>query len=352
MDKQVTLADIARESNVSLSTVSLVLREKPGFPVETRRRVLDVAKALGYRSRNVDARSGARHDRGTRLRTLGLLVKSIAGQPPIMNPFYSHVLAGIEDACRRRNVNLLYATLPVDEHNIAEDMPRLVLDEMADGLLLIGAFVDKTLESLFKQIEMPVVLVDAYAGFDRFDAVLSDNVRGAYGATQHLISLGHRHIGLIGTALDAYSSIRERRAGYLQALQDNGITEHYFGDCAPDAREAAEATTALLERHPQITALIGCNDEVAIAAMRRAQEIGRCVPYGLSVIGFDDIDIAEAVSPALTTMRVDKVGMGRIAVQLLGSRIEFPDSERVTSVLSPRLIERQSVATARDEEQK
>jgi DNA-binding LacI/PurR family transcriptional regulator len=78
--------------------------------------------------------------------------------------------------------------------------------------------------------------------------------------------------------------------------------------------------------------------------MRRAQEIGRSVPRDLSVVGFDDIDVSSVISPALTTMRVDRVGMGRLAVQLLSYRVEFPDSARVTSVLSPRLIERQSVA--------
>ncbi|MGA7729825.1 MAG: LacI family DNA-binding transcriptional regulator [Chloroflexia bacterium] len=342
--RQVTLADIARESHVSLSTVSLVLREKPGFPDETRRRVLDVAKALGYRSRSEADPSSARH-RGTKLHTLGLLVKSIAGQPPNANPFYSHVLAGIEDACRRRHVNLLYSTLPVDEHNIVVDTPRLLRDEIADGLLLIGVFVDNTLDSLLKDLELPVLLVDAYTVCGEYDAVLSDNLRGAYGAVQHLVNRGHRHIGLIGTGADAYPSIRERRMGYAQALGDNGITERYYADCPPDAQAAAEATAALLAKHPRITAIFGCNDEVAIAAMRRAQAMGRSVPRDLSVIGFDDIDMASVVSPALTTMRVDRVGMGRMAVQLLGYRVEFPDSERVTSVLSPRLIERQSVVS-------
>ena len=349
--KQVTLADIARESNVSLSTVSLVLREKPGFPDETRRRVLDVAKALGYRSRNETDPSAARH-RGTKLHTLGLLVKSVADQPPNVNPFYSYVLAGIEDACRRKHVNLLYSTLPVDEHNIVVDTPRLLRDELADGLLLIGVFVDENLASLLKELALPVLLVDAYTGADRYDAVLSDNAHAAYVATQHLIDRGHRHIGLVGAGPDAYPSIRERRAGYIQALSDSDITERYHAVCAPDAREAAEATAALLTKHPQITAIFGCNDEVAIAAMRRAQEMGRTVPRDLSVVGFDDIDMAAVVSPALTTMRVDRVGMGRLAVQLLSYRVEFPDSARVTSVLDPRLIERKSVAAPAKQEAK
>jgi LacI family transcriptional regulator len=341
--KQVTLADIARESNVSLSTVSLVLREKPGFPDETRRRVLEVAKALGYRFRN-EIEPQAVRNRGTKLHTLGLLVKSIAEQPPNVNPFYSYVLAGIEDACRRKHVNLLYSTLPVDEHSIVVDTPRLLRDELADGLLLIGVFVDANLASLLKELALPVLLVDAYIGSDQYDAVLAENTHAAKVAVQYLIDKGHRHIGLVGAGPDAFPSIRERRVGYEQALIDSGITARYYADCALDAREAAGATAALLKKHPQITAIFGCNDDVAIAAMRRAQEIGRSVPRDLSVVGFDDIDVSSVISPALTTMRVDRVGMGRLAVQLLSYRVEFPDSARVTSVLSPRLIERQSVA--------
>jgi LacI family transcriptional regulator len=356
MAKEVTLADIARESNVSLSTVSLILREKPGFPAETRRRVLEAARTLGYRPATASTLTAApashssyvpqpRH--GVRLHTLGLIVKSEAAQPPSVNPFYSYVLAGIEDACRRKHVNLLYSSLPVNEHNIVVETPRVLLDGLADGLLLIGAQVDDTLQDLLTGIDRPVVLVDAYAEHDtgllKYDAVLSDNVAGARTAVQYLIGRGHRHIGIVGTAPDAYPSLRERRTGYEQALAASGIAERYYADCDPYVAGAARATAALLEKHPQVTALFACNDEVAIAVMRRAQELGRVVPRDLSVIGFDDIDMASVVSPALTTMRVDKVGMGRMAVQLLGSRIEFPDSERVTTVLSPRLVERHSV---------
>lgn len=345
--KQVTLADVARESNVSLSTASLVLREKPGFPAETRQRVMDVAKALGYRSRNEVSRPITDAQSTARLRNVGLLVKSIAGQPPLVNPFYSYVLAGIEEACRRKQSNLIYSALPVDEQNIVVETPRLLLEGLADGLLLVGAFVDPKLNAFLKHLGLPVVLVDAYSSRDQYDSVLSDNVRGVAAAVQHLIDKGHTHIGLIGTSANAYPSIRERRVGYEQALENNGIQERYFADCPPYAASAASAIVDLLAKHPQITAIMACNDEVAIASMRRAQDLGLNVPSDLSVIGFDDIDVAAAVSPALTTMRVDKVAMGRMAVQLLGARIEFPDSERITSVLSPRLIERQSVAAIR-----
>ena len=165
-------------------------------------------------------------------------------------------------------------------------------------------------------------------------------------AVQHLIELGHRHIGLVGSHPEAYPSIPERRQGYMQALTDHGLRPGYFADARLSNEEAAQSAAVMLERHPEM-ALFGCNDEVAIAAMRVAKTLGRRVPDDLSVVGFDDIDLARHVSPALTTMHVDKVGLGRMAVQLLRRRFENPGSERARAVLYAHRIARASTAPRR-----
>lgn len=337
---KVRLADIARESEVSPSTVSLVLNDRPGIPVETRRRVLEVAARLGYQAPR-RAMSMVAERSGQALHNLGLLIKSDPGQLPQANPFYSQVLAGIEDACRSRQVNLYYATLPVDDDNLPTDIPRLLNEDKIDGLLLVGTFVDVTLQHIFGRRILPVVLVDAYADADPYDAVVSDNARGAYMAVKYLLAHGHYHIGMIGGRNDAYPSLRQRRTGYLQALRDAGVTVSYVVDAAHG--NVAEATTTLLTKHPHITALFAMNDEAAIAAMRAAQAMGRTTPTELSIVGFDDIELARHAMPALTTMHVDKIAMGRIAVQMLENRLAYPSSEQVTTVLRPRLIERESV---------
>ena len=336
------MSDIATKCGVSISTVSLALRNNPSIPLETRQNVLSIAQELGYRPRSSKHLS---HSSSVSLHNLGLIIKSEPGIAPRANPFYSHVLAGIEEACRQKEINLLYATLPVDENNHPVEVPRLLLEESTGGLLLVGTFLDNTLALVLEQKAVPIVLVDAYALSDWYDAVVSDNVRGAYQAVSYLIRRGHRHIGLIGSCPDGYPSVRERRQGYLQALKDNGLTDTYIADCALNKEAAFEATTALLNQNPCITAMFGCNDEVALAAMRAAQALGRQVPEEFSVIGFDDIDLAQHVTPSLTTMHVDKAGMGRMAVQLLINRVEHPDAEPVTSVIHPRLIERDSIST-------
>ena len=130
----------------------------------------------------------------------------------------------------------------------------------------------------------------------------------------------------------------------MQALEDHGISDHYLAEChVIDAREILEATTDLLRSNPQITAIFGVNDETALAVMEVAQDLGRQVPGDLSVIGFDDIDLASCVTPSLTTMHVDKAGMGRLAVHLLVNRASHPEASSVKVVIGPRLIERDSV---------
>ncbi len=336
MGQRVTLGDIARQSNVSLATVSLVLRGKPGINTETRQRVLNVARGLQYRTRpHVDLVT----EPG--LQRVGMLIKTRAGDPPHSNHFYAPVLAGIEAACRRHHINLLVATVPVDTDNHPEELPRMLQEDDLDGLLLVGAFVGSTITRLLERRHVPTVLVDAYAAENSYDAVLSDNIRGAYEAVSFLIQNGHRHIGMVGSLPNAYPSFEERRRGYRQALHDHAIPEHYFADCRPEA--AAEATANLLRQSPQVTALFCCNDAMALDVMQAAQALGRRIPDDISIIGFDNIDLAEHVTPALTTMHVDKISMGRLAVQLLMYRAAFPGASQLTNILRPTLVKRASV---------
>lgn len=338
MTQRVTMEDIAQRAGVSLATVSLVLRDKPGINEETRRRVFDVARELGYRKRPTLTTSG-----NLDLQQIGVLMKARADDAPYANPFYGPILASVEAACRKRQINLLVAAVPVDVNNHPEELPRMLVEDQLDAIILIGAFVDHTIDRLLQGTGKPVVLVDAYSRDACYDAVVSDNYRGAYEAVSHLIVAGHRHIALVGTLPDAYPSIAERRRGYEQALRDHGIEERYFADAHMVADEAAAAATVLLQRFPQVTALFCANDMIAIAAIAAARALGRKLPEELSVVGFDDIETAAHITPALTTMRVDKLAMGRIAVQLLLHRLEAPESAPVTAMLRPNLMERESV---------
>lgn len=339
---KVTMSDIARESGVSLSTVSLVLNDKPGLPPETRSRVLSVARELGYEIRTPSMVVA----KPTTLQTIGMLVKRAQGDsaPPSSNIFFSHVIAGIEAGCRQENISLLYSTLPVDDNNNSLDIPRLIYDSRVDGLLLVGNFVDDRLNVALRQRAIPIVLVEGYCCSGEFDSIIIENEEGAYTAATHLIEKGHRHIAYLGSYPDSRISFRYRRQGYHKALADHGITDFYFGDCPHNNRERIiETTRRLLVENPQITALCGCNDEVSTIAMHGVLEAGKRVPEDVSIIGFDNNANAENTIPPLTTMNVDKVGMGRLAVQLMINRAENPDQGFVTMRLHTTLVERQSV---------
>lgn len=338
--KKVTLADIARESGVSQATVSLALRNKPGVGEETRERVVKVAYRLGYPVD--DVRPDPQLDG---INSIGLLLKVRPDDRLRSNYFYAPVLAGIEAFCRQRQINLFYAHMAVDEDNNPVEPPRLLKEQETGGLLVVGALLNPMVTQIIERRQTPVVLVDAYAEEDDYDAVVSDNEEGAYQATSYLIDQGHRHIGIVGTLPHSYPSIQERRQGYLRALAEHDLSPALV-DCHHHPDEAVPVVTEFLKTNRDVTALFVCNDEVAIGVMQAAQSLGRSVPEDLSIIGFDDISLAQHVAPPLTTMRVDKVGMGRLAAQLLLNRIAYPEMGQVRIVLRPRLVVRRSVLPA------
>lgn len=340
MTKKVKIAEIARRCGVSVSTVSLVLNNRPGVARETRERVLAVATALGY-----PVFTSAVEDRAARLSTIRMLVKLDPGLPPQANPFYSKVILGIEDACRRKGINLLFTSLPVDANNQPLEIPTGLTNGDVDGILLVGVYVNGELMGALAQYPGPVVLVDGYAIYERYDAVLSDNFHAAYQAVEYLLAKGHRHIGLIGGEEQCYPSLHDRRNGYLRALKDHGISHIYTANFKMGLSRGFDETTNLLKTYPQITALFCMNDEIASVAMRAAQSLGRRVPEDLSIIGYDDTYIAVNTHPALTTLHVDTLAMGRAAVELLDLRRKNPESARMTLLIHPVLVERESVAS-------
>ncbi len=339
-DTKTTLTDIAQRVGVSPSTVSLTLRNKPGVSQETRQRVIQGALALGYTIKSIDGMPPPR------VNTVGVLAKS---HDDMTSQFYGPLLSGMETVCRKRHVNLLYAHLEVNEENIPVNMPRMLADNTADGLLITGLWLDEAIYGVLRHMAVPLVLVDSYAHIDdEHDAVLSDNQAGTYKATMHLIERGHRHIALVGTNPNSYPSLMGRRRGYQSALSEAGLPA-YFADSLPRPEYIEPVLVAILAESPQLTAIVGCNDLVAIHSMQLLHKLGKRVPEDYSVIGYDDINLAEHVRPALTTMRVDKQRMGRSAVDILLDRLDNPMSATLRTVILPELIERGSVSAPRSD---
>ena len=332
---KVTIADIARLSGVSVATVSLVLRDRPGVGEVTRTRVLSAARDLGYAVRPSTAGERRTHN-------FGVAIKVRPDDIVSINQFYGPVLAGIETVCRRHDLNLLYANVPVDEANYPLEWPRLLVEDAVDGLILVGERLDEKTRNLLRQHNTPVVLADAYAPGNPFDAVLIDNYGGAYEATTYLIEQGHRHIAILGSHPDAFPSVRERTEGYERALQHFRLSPIRV-DCRLHPNACRKPLADAIQKHPEITAIFACNDDLAIAALELLPTVGRRVPEDVSVVGFDDIPQAQAVQPTLTTVSVDKLALGRQAAYMLLNRIEHPAGGMVRAMVRPTLAVRRSV---------
>lgn len=331
-----TMRDLAKVTGLSLGTVSQALNNKSGVSPETRIKVLQAANDIGYKLRMRATSDG-------KLGAIGLLMRQDVRLPISANSFYTVVLGGAERECQRQGINLLYASLEVDEQNRILRFPPNMLEQTIDGYLLVGAFLNEMASELKSLTQRNIVLVDAYAPDQMFDSIVTDNINGAYNAVRYLIEQGHRHIGLVGSMPDAHPSVRERRKGYTRALKEFGIDDQYIEDSPLNYDGGYQGTMNLLKRAPQITAVFACNDNVAGAVMNAAYDLGLSIPDELSVVGFDDIDLAENLVPPLTTVHVNKTLMGEMAVRMLRNRFEHHTETTMTTTLSTRLVVRRSV---------
>jgi LacI family transcriptional regulator len=340
----VTMAKVAQISGVSLSTVSLVLNHKPGIPPETRLKVLTAAEKLGYQLKNniTEKKSVS----SSEIKTIGVFVKSQFDDPipPTSNVFYSHVLAGIEESCRLNRLLLMLSVVRVDSNSFPLEIPHLLQNNAIDAVLLVGICINEMLDTVLKQTNLLIILVDAYSYFQEYDSVVIKNFEAGYQAANYLIDQGHRHIAFIGGYGNSHPSFVDRRRGYLQALRDKGITEDYIGDCSYNDPQAVFKTLRRIKHEsPQITAVMACNDKVAIELIQAANELCITVPGEISVIGFDNITLADKITPPLTTMNIDKVSLGRLAVEIMRFRSRFPETAVIQASLFPTIIERMSV---------
>jgi LacI family transcriptional regulator len=335
-------------------TVSRVLNNHQNVTEGVRRRVFKAALDLGYIRRDVVDRRV--------LRNVGFLFVSIHGTEPVVgNPFWSPVLHGVEQAATAAGMSVTYRSVNQSALNV-----DALLDSVAaahlDGILLVGPASQATVQAL-AQAHLPLVLIDNYVPSERVDAVLSDSFVGARAAVRHLIEAGHRRIAFIGGPYGVSCgparhrtnivwSIEQRAIGYGMALREAGIepdTRLSEGDNLGTAG-GYRACQRLLAAGQPFSAIFCANDETAIGAMRALYEAGLAVPGDVSVVGFDDIDIAQHLTPPLTTVRVDKEAIGACAVQRLVARSQARTAVATTVSIHVELMRRESVRSIADTE--
>jgi LacI family transcriptional regulator len=335
MPVRVTIADVAREAGVSMMTVSRVVNNKEGVSQETRQAIEEVIQRLDYHP-NILARGLATQRTGT----LGLIV------PDISNPFFSGVARGVERAASEKGYSILVCDTEEDPQREL-DVLELLLEKWVDGLVLCSSRLEQSkLQSILAQYPATVLvnkeLEIENANFFIGCALINDKAGGQM-ATNHLIKSGHSVIGfLAGPPVSQSGCWREE--GYRQALVEAGLPDRpeLVVPCAPTVEGGQKAAAQLLAAHPEITALFCYNDLVAVGVIQACNATGRIVPDDLAIVGYDDIILAPLVTPPLTTCRVEREELGKLATELLLERLGGCAEECQKRILQPELIIRAS----------
>jgi LacI family transcriptional regulator len=315
MPKRPTSADVAAMAGVSRTTVSFVLNQRPDvkIPDETRRRVVDAAAQLGYQP-NASARQLA----GGRSHILALVLHQSPEQVA-SDAVLAETLRGLSAAARAGGFRVMVELLAPEGPDASYS--SLLRAQHADGLIVSGPRSDDP--SLLELVRdgFPVVLQGSMPDVS-VQSVDVDNVAGARGAVEHLLSLGHRRIACITNAPLVYTAAQDRLAGYTEALTAAGI------DCDPiliteadfDAPSGHLAMARLLAR-TTFDAVFVASDVVALGAIGALREAGKRVPDDVSIVGFDDIPLAAYFDPPLTTVRLPAFELGQAAGRALVERL-------------------------------
>jgi LacI family transcriptional regulator, galactose operon repressor len=334
---RLTLRDLAAHAGVSRATVSLVLRQSPLVAEKTREKVQASMAALGYVYNR-----GAANFRTQRTQTVGLAMNEL------VNPYFSELTASVERALAKAG-RTVFLSNSSEDPAVQDGFIASMREYNVEGLIICPTRGSdpKTLRRL-TEFGPPCVLISRYVPGSGLDYAGNDHRRGMRLATEHLLSLGHRRIAMIG-ANDLISTGIERREGYEEALIERGIAvERELILHGPPTRVfGAEATRQLLSLREKPTACVCFNDVIAFGVMLGLRQHGLEPGHDFAVVGCDDLAEAALWTPALTTVQVDTIGMGEAAARLLIERSADFGRPRRQVVLQPRLIVRASSGPAR-----
>jgi len=331
-----TIRDVAEKAGVGLGTVSRVLNDSPLVSESTRQRVLQAIADLDY----MPSLTARRLSLGKTM-TVAVIV------PFFTRPSVTERMRGIENTLVTCDYDLtIYNVETVKRRD--ECMQHMIRRERADGVIIISLSPRDEDLPLLANPEIPVVLVDAnHASLSGLNRVIVDDVAGGYTATRHLLELGHEKIGYISDYLETpfnFTSSRDRYQGYRQALEEQGITfrEEYHGQ-GPHGRQAAYKNAVRILALPDPpSAIFAGSDTQAMGVLQAARDAGLNVPGDLSVIGYDDLEIAEYLG--LTTIRQLLYISGQRGAELLIDALQDPPREPQCEVLPTELVVRGTTA--------
>ncbi|MCC7215389.1 MAG: substrate-binding domain-containing protein [Burkholderiales bacterium] len=322
------LADVARAAGVSLATASRALADPALVRERTRKGVLDAAAMLGY-----VPHGAARALATRRSRTIGAVF------PPVDNPIFAGATHALAQQLAAAGYTLLLASHDYD-YDAELAATRALIERGADGMVLVGLVHRPETLATLARAGIPYELTWSLDCTGRHHCVGLSHRSASIRITQHLLDLGHREVAVIAGDTAHNDRARERLDGVRDALAARGIRlpARRVVEVGFSVARGRAAFAALLERAPGFTAVIGGNDPLAIGALLECRARGIAVPDAMSIVGFDDIELAGELAPGLTTIRVPSAEIGREAGRRLLARLAGRSVPKVKTMPAPLIV--------------
>ena len=328
-----SIKDVAREAGVSIATVSRVLNDIDVVNEDTKKKVLDAIKQLGYRP-NIVARSL----KTQRTKTIGILIPDISSQ------FYPEIVRGAEDVSNIYDYNVILCNSDFDVEKEKEYL-RVLREKMVDGVIYISSSLNQEILDLINELDLRTVLVETKDKEDRLPSVTIDNISAAYAGTKFLIDKGIKNLAFIGVNSDTMNAWGERYLGFEKATREAKIKVDkdlvYFDSLR--VKSGNEAAEKFIKSKKKFNGIVCASDEIAMGVINTLRDNNIKVPEDVSVVGFNNNNVGAIFYPKLTTISQPSYDMGsvamRILIKLLGSK-EL--GEEGQFVLDYTLIERDS----------
>lgn len=332
--KSITIRDVAKKAGVSVGTVSRAFNNYSDISEKTRNAILAISEELGYKP-NMGGKSSAVN----RNYRIGMLIEDY-DNGGILNPIVFETLMAFKNTATRQGYETIILSTTTDMQK-SQNLTKLFNEKNLDGAFIMGIKLSDDYYHQLSNIEYPCVVFDINVKNSKTSCVGVDNTKGAFMAVEHLIKLGHKKIAFINGHMDAFVSY-ERLDGYYLALNRYGITidEDLIIHSDFTSKGGEIAAEKLLSLGKDFTAVFCASDLMAVGAIQTFDSLGISIPDKVSVIGFDDINIGQYISPKLTTIRQDREKIGESAANVLVNLINGQSFDRI--VIMPELIIRES----------
>lgn len=330
-----TLKDIAGLGKVSPKTVSRVVNNEKHVKKETKEKILKLLKKYNYQP-NIPARSLVLK----RNNTIGLIV------PNLENPFYSRLLRGVVQTAEKNGYRVIVCESKFSL-GVGDKYLRILVGRVVDGLLIATLDLDNTIIKRLNDVGEPFVIMTCKLDIPGINYVIANDYEAGKKVAEYIINLGHKNIAFL-KGPDVYSS-NERFTAYKDVMNKKKleIKDYFITKSVLDRESAYEVTLKLLKKHNDITAIIGNNDHTTIGAIKAIEKLGLDIPKDISIVGYDDIEIAGLLKVPLTTVHYPKFKCGIQATERLIKILGNRKSRSKKIVLETSFVERDSCGPVR-----